>query len=85
MSDYLTVGEAAKRLGCVPYHISEVLYRRRIGPEADFPVIGSRRLIPVHRLDDLAKVIGQRTGPRGGVAHSAGPWSRVRPRRAGAA
>jgi len=42
---YLSVSEAARRLGARPRDISDLFYRRRLSDES-CPIVGGRRLIP---------------------------------------
>jgi len=46
---YLSVSEAARRLGARPRDISDLFYRRRLSDES-CPIVGGRRLIPESRL-----------------------------------
>lgn len=59
--DYVSVGEAARILGCPPGTISQCLYSRRVDV-SDCPIIGGRRLIARKMLPEIARVIGVRGG-----------------------
>jgi hypothetical protein len=47
--EYLSVSDAARRLGVRPRNISDLFYQRRLSDEV-CPVIGGRRLIPLDYL-----------------------------------
>lgn len=53
---YLSVSEAARRLGARPRDISELFYRRRLSDES-CPIVGGRRLIPESRLSGIAMAL----------------------------
>ena len=49
---YLTVSDAARKLGAKPRDISALFYDRRLD-DARCPIIGGRRLIPENYLDSI--------------------------------
>jgi hypothetical protein len=49
VASFLTVSEAARRLGARPRDISDLFYRRRLSDEL-CPVVSGRRLIPIDCL-----------------------------------
>jgi hypothetical protein len=53
---YLTVGEAARELGCLPSVISNAIYRGAIDPRR-CPLLGGRRHIPRDYLPQIAKLL----------------------------
>ena len=53
---YLSVSEAAQRLGARPKDISDLLYRRALRDDL-CPIVGGRRLIPEEYLDAIAMVL----------------------------
>ena len=67
---YLSVSEAARRLGARPRDISDLFYRRALRDDL-CPIVGGRRLIPDHYLDMILAALRRAGRP-------AGPW-RVQP------
>lgn len=70
---YLSVSEAARRLGARPKDISDLFYRRRVRDDL-CPIVAGRRLIPEEYLDRIAQVLkreGRTLRPEGeqGVSH----------------
>ena len=53
---YLSVSEAARRLGARPRDISDLFYRRRLSDES-CPIVGGRRLIPESSLSVIAMAL----------------------------
>lgn len=53
---YLSVSEAARRLGVAPRKISDAFYRRELN-DALCPIVANRRLIPESYLSQLAVVL----------------------------
>lgn len=69
---YLSVSEAARRLGANPREISELFYRRRLS-DSRCPIVGGRRLIPADYLAVIeivlkraGRTIGTNKGDRNG-------------------
>jgi hypothetical protein len=58
MSEYLSVGEAAARVGggVLPRHISDALYSGRLDGSR-CPMIGGRRLIPEDYVEEIGRVL----------------------------
>lgn len=52
LSQYMTVGEVARRLGARPKDVSDLLYRRELRDDL-CPLVGGRRLIPETYLDEV--------------------------------
>jgi hypothetical protein len=68
---YLSVSEAARRLGARPKDISDLFYRRQLRDDL-CPIVAGRRLIPESYLDMIALVLKRAgrivgTGPGGGL------------------
>jgi hypothetical protein len=59
-ADLLSVSEAARRLGCRPRDVSDMLYQRRVD-DSRCPLIGGRRLIPVALLPQMESLLQRRT------------------------
>lgn len=53
---YLSVSEAARRLGARPKDISDLFYRRQLRDDL-CPIVAGRRLIPESYLDMIALVL----------------------------
>jgi len=53
---YLSVSEAARRLGARPKDISDLFYRRQLRDDL-CPIMAGRRLIPESYLDMIALVL----------------------------
>ncbi len=53
---YLSVSEAARRLGAKPKDISDLLYRREIRDDL-CPIVAGRRLIPEEHLELIARAL----------------------------
>jgi hypothetical protein len=71
MSDYLSVSEAAARIGAKPKDLSDAIYLRKIDAER-CPLIAGRRVIPVDYLDGIAielRRMGKLPPLRGTVRH----------------
>lgn len=68
---YLSVSEAARRLGARPKDISDLFYRRRLRDDL-CPIVAGRRLIPESYLDMIRlalKRAGRPVGRGEGVSH----------------
>src|SRR4051812_32906698 len=63
---YLSVSEAARRLGGRPRDISDLLYQRRVSDER-CPVVSGRRLIPLEYLPVIEAALLDRL-PKGGTS-----------------
>ncbi|MCL2641658.1 MAG: hypothetical protein FWD53_12490 [Phycisphaerales bacterium] len=73
MKDYLSVSEAARRLGAIPKDISDMFYRGVLRDDL-CPVMAGRRLIPENYLDVIRMALkraGRPVGPESkkAVAH----------------
>jgi hypothetical protein len=68
MPEHVFVNEAAKLLGVLPGVLSDLFYRRRLGPDDGYPIMGGRRVIPLSRLPDLANALAARKSKRKAVA-----------------
>jgi len=55
-ANFLTVGQAADRLGVRPADVSSLFYRRKLRVDM-CPLIGGRRLIPPSYLDSIERVL----------------------------
>jgi hypothetical protein len=53
MPDYLSVSDAAERLGAKPKDISDAFYGRHLDCDR-CPIVAGRRLIPAEYLDGVA-------------------------------
>lgn len=53
MSDYLSVGQAADRLGVPPRAITSAFYDRKLDTDR-CPLMAGRRMIPIDYLDGIA-------------------------------
>lgn len=60
--DYLSVSEAARRLGARPKDVSDLFYRRALRDDL-CPIVAGRRLIPETYLDMIGLVL-KRAGRR---------------------
>ncbi len=60
---YLSVSEAARRLGARPRHISDLFYRRLLRDDL-CPIVAGRRLIPEDYLDMIQMAL-KRAGRAG--------------------
>ena len=70
MTKFLSVSEAARRLGAKPQDISELLYRRLLGEDL-CPIVAGRRLIPEEHLDAVRSMLqahGRQVGGKGGAS-----------------
>lgn len=56
MANYLSVSEAARRLGARPKDISDAFYQRRLRDDL-CPIVAGRRLIPEDYLDQIAQTL----------------------------
>lgn len=56
MPTFLSVSEAARRLGVRPKDISDAFYQRRLRDDL-CPIIAGRRLIPDDYLEQIAKTL----------------------------
>lgn len=56
MHEYLSVGEAARRIGVRPRLISHAIYEGKVNRD-QIPLVSGRRLIPVGMLGQLAEVL----------------------------
>jgi hypothetical protein len=56
MDNFLTVGQAAERLGARPKDISDAFYRRQLN-ERLCPIWGGRRMIPEDYLPELERIL----------------------------
>jgi len=70
---YLSVSEAARRLGARPKDISDLFYRRMLRDDL-CPIVAGRRLIPDDYLDRIAAALKRQGRPVGtdakkGVTH----------------
>jgi hypothetical protein len=63
MTDHVTVSEIARREGVPPRVISDLFYQRVLN-DAQCPVVGGRRLIPVDYLPAITAALRER-GRRG--------------------
>ena len=61
---YICVGEAAKRLGANPIHISQLFYSQQLRSDL-CPVIAGRRLIPLDYLDLIRAALKRAGKPVG--------------------
>jgi len=71
---YLSVSEAARRLGTRPKDISDLFYRRMLRDDL-CPIVAGRRLIPEDYLDCIAAALKRQGRPVGtdaekGVSHA---------------
>lgn len=57
--NYLSVSEAARRLGASPRDISDLFYRRELRDDL-CPIVGGRRMIPDTYLDLIAAALRRR-------------------------
>lgn len=53
MSDHLSIGQVADRLGVKPVDISSAFYSRKLDCDR-CPIIAGRRLVPADYLDSIA-------------------------------
>ena len=68
---YLSVSEAARRLGARPKDISDLFYRRRLRDDL-CPIVAGRRLIPESYVDMIGMALkraGRPVDPGEGVSH----------------
>lgn len=63
--DYLSVSEAARRLGAKPKDISDLFYRRALRDDL-CPIVAGRRLIPDDYLDMIRLALKRARRPVGG-------------------
>jgi len=56
MDNFLTVGQAAERLGARPKDISDAFYRRQLNDRLCL-IWGGRRMIPEDYLPELGRVL----------------------------
>ena len=61
---YLSVSEAARRLGARPKDTSDLLYRRLLRDDL-CPIVAGRRLIPESYLECVAQVLKREHRPVG--------------------
>jgi hypothetical protein len=59
---YLSVSEAARRLGANPKDISDAFYRREL-PDEFGPIVAGRRLIPDDCLEAIRLALKRRNRP----------------------
>ena len=59
---YLTVSQAARRLGARPRDISDLFYRRHLRDDL-CPIVGGRRMIPEGYLDLIAAALRRQGRP----------------------
>lgn len=59
---YLTVSQAARRLGARPRDISDLFYRRHLRDDL-CPIVGGRRMIPESYLDLIAAAFRRQGRP----------------------
>jgi hypothetical protein len=62
--DYLSVSEAARRLGAKPKDISDLFYRRALRDDL-CPIVAGRRLIPDDYLDIIRLALKRAGRPMG--------------------
>jgi hypothetical protein len=55
---YLSIGEAARRIGARPKDLSDAFYLRKLDTER-CPVVGGRRLIPEDYLPEMEQILRQ--------------------------
>lgn len=65
--DYLSVSEAARRLGAKPKDISDLFYRRTLRDDL-CPIVAGRRLIPEDHLVVIGLALKRAGRPVGGGA-----------------
>jgi hypothetical protein len=58
--EFLTQTEAAHRLGIAPRVIGDALHRGKLDPK-DFPLLGTRRVVPIAMLDTLRRVLTRKS------------------------
>ena len=68
---YLSVSEAARRLGARPKDISDLFYRRMLRDDL-CPIVAGRRLIPEDYLDRSAAALKRQGRPVGTDAERGG-------------
>ena len=64
--DYLSVSEAARRLGAKPKNISDLFYRRALRDDL-CPIVAGRRLIPENYLGMIELALKRAGRPIGGA------------------
>ena len=59
MTEFTTISELARRLGCRPRDISDLFYGRALD-DSRCPIVSGRRLIPSDYVPDVKRVLAER-------------------------